>query len=119
MDGATVVALASAVVAAVVAVTVPWMTFRYALRQDEARWLREQRAGLYVDVLAEVQAEQLWVAYVMADDTTREKMQPTFTDLRLPPVEVARLGSRAAIFASKIVNELFGRFVWEVSQAPL
>jgi hypothetical protein len=53
MQAATVVALVSAGPAAIIAVPVPWMTFRLALRQDQARWLCEQRAQLHVDLPTE------------------------------------------------------------------
>jgi hypothetical protein len=51
MHAETVIALISTGLAAIIAVVVPWVAFRLALRQDRARWLREQRAQLYVDML--------------------------------------------------------------------
>ena len=107
MQAQTVVALVAASLAAIISVTVPWMTFRLALRQDQIRWLREQRSQLYVDLLTEAYAEQQYLDYDMADDETRSGMR--FVDLRLPDVERARLGARATIFASKPVNQLFTR----------
>jgi hypothetical protein len=101
MEAETVIALLSAGLAAIVAVSVPWMTFRLALRQDQVRWLREQRAQLYVDLLTEAYAEQQYFEYEIADDDTRERMRGHFVDLRLPPMERARLGARGTIFASQ------------------
>src|SRR5215469_3817623 len=83
--------------------TVPWITFRLALRQDQIRWLREQRAQLSVDLLAEAHAEQKWLQYALADDGTRESLREHFaaTDTRLPPLEPARLGARGTSFGSQ------------------
>src|ERR1700750_1672316 len=98
MHAETVIALISTGLAAIIAVVVPWMAFRLALRQDQARWLREQRAQLYVDMLTEAYAEQQYFQNATADDETRERMREHFTDLRLAPVERARLGARGTIF---------------------
>ena len=95
------------------------MTFRLALRQDQVRWLREQRAQLYVDLLTEAYAEQEYVLYAVAGDETRERMRKHFTDLRLPPVKRARLGARGTIFVSKTVNSLFNRLEGEGMAATL
>jgi hypothetical protein len=119
MHADTVVALVAALLAAIIAVVVPWVTFRLALRQDQARWLREQRAQLYVDMLTEAYAEQKYLEYAIADDQTRERVRPHFTDLRLPPVERARLGARGTIFASRTVNKLFNRLQGEGLAATL
>ena len=119
MHAETVVALVSTGLAAIIAVTVPWVTFRLALRQDQARWLREQRAQLYVDMLTEAYAEKEWLEYAMADDETQERMRTYFHDLRLPPLERARLGARGTIFGSKTVNQLFNRLGGEAGRAML
>ena len=74
-----------------------------------ARWLREQRAQLYVDLLTEAYAEQQHFEYTTADDESRERMREYFVDLRLPPLERARLGARGTIFASRAVNQAFNR----------
>jgi hypothetical protein len=103
----TVVALVASALAAIIAVVVPWVTFRLALRQDQAWWLREQRAQLYVDMLTEAHAEQEYFHYAMAADESRERMRKYWTDLRLAPLERARLGARGTIFASRTVNRLF------------
>jgi hypothetical protein len=102
---ATAVAIGSAVLAAILAVTVPWMTFRLTRRQDHERWLREQRSALYVDLLTEAYAEMRYVRHATADPEVRERAAEMFAaqDVRLPPVERARLGARASIFASQEV----------------
>ncbi|HEY3090765.1 MAG TPA: hypothetical protein VGJ59_22165 [Jatrophihabitantaceae bacterium] len=110
MEAQTVVALVATGVAVISAVGVPVLTFRLALRQDQVRWLRERRADTYVDVLTEAHAEREWFRYETADDDVRERMRMYFTDLRLPPLERARLGSRGTIFASRGVNRLFNGF---------
>lgn len=91
-------------IAAVIAVAVPWLTFRLALRQDRARWLREQRTQPYADLLTEAYAEQQYFEYDVADEETRERMREYFVDFRLPPTDRARLGARSAILASPTVN---------------
>jgi hypothetical protein len=109
MHADTVVALVAALLATIIAVVVPWMTFRLALRQDQARWLREQRALLYVDLLTEAHAEQQYFNYAMADDEDKERLRKYWTDLKLPQPERARLGSRTTILASRTVNHLFSQ----------
>ena len=47
MDASTAVALIAALLAAIVAVIVPWATFRLALRQDNDRWTRKQGSELH------------------------------------------------------------------------
>jgi hypothetical protein len=105
MEAQTVVVLASLVIA----VSVPWVTFRLALRQDQIRRIHEQRSQLYVDLLTEAYAEQQYFEFETADDETRDRMRVYFHDLRLPPMERARLGARGTGFASAEVNRLFKR----------
>ncbi len=103
----TALTLVPSAIAVTVAVLVPWFTFRLALRQDRDRRLHDQRAHLYVDLLTEAYAETRQFEYEIADEDTRKRMQSYRTDLRLPPLERARLGSRGTIFASRPVNRLF------------
>jgi hypothetical protein len=107
-------ALISVIVATIVAVAVPWVTFRLAVRQDHTRWLLEQRAELYVDLLTEAYAEQQWMELREADPEVREQMRQHFDDLRLPPMERARLGVRASMYGSRSVNALFNRLPAEM-----
>lgn len=121
MHADTIVALIAVITAVITAVIVPWMTFRLALRQDQARWLREQRTQLYVDMLTEAYAEQKYIEWATADDETRERTREYFTsaDVRLPPLERARLGARGTIFASRTVNQLFNQIGSEGMSAVL
>jgi hypothetical protein len=116
MDAATWVALAAALLATSIAVTVPWVTFRLAMRQDHVRWVREQRSQLYADLLGEVYSEKEWLEVESADEATRERVRPYLTDKRLPDAERAQLGIRAAIFASQAVNLLFNQYSREALQ---
>jgi hypothetical protein len=109
MDAGTWVALLAALLATVVAVVVPWATFRFAMRQDQVRWVREQRAELYVDMLAEAYAEQEWLKLETARPEIQERARKSFTDKRLAPVERARLGARGSIIGSRPVNQLFNQ----------
>jgi len=102
-------ALAPLIVAVTVAVVAPWFAFRLALRQDRARWLREQRLQLYVEMLTEAHAEQNWLEYHLADDEIRESIGPFRPDMRLPPLARARLGARGSIIGSQDVNRAFNR----------
>jgi hypothetical protein len=76
--------LVPSAIAVIVAIFVPWFTFRFELKQNRVDRLRDQRAQLYVDLLTEATAEQKWFEHETADDKTRERMRPHFHDLRLP-----------------------------------
>lgn len=119
MEPATIISAASAISTVIVAVGIPYWTFRLALRQERGRWLREQRAALYVDMLAEAYAEQQWFDFDQADDETRELMRPHFTDLRLPPRERARLGARGKAYGDESVNKAFNRLQGVLARASL
>ena len=119
MNWQTALTLAPSAIAVIVAVAVPWMAFRLALRQDQIRRLFDKRADLYVDILTEAIAEQKYFEVDIADDDTRERMAVYYTDLRLQPFERARLGARANIFASPTVNRLFNRVQGEALNATL
>lgn len=99
--------LVTAGLPAAVAIIVPWFAFRYALRQEHSRWLREQRAALYADFLVEALAEQEWCQHAMASEDTQASAN--FEDLRLPRLERARLGARGSSLGSKEVNLLFNK----------
>lgn len=75
---ANAVAIGSAIIAAIIAITVPWFTFRLALRQDQQRWLREQRTELYVDVLTEAYAEEHYLQYTTTDPETQQRTEAFF-----------------------------------------
>lgn len=107
MTAQTALTLVPTAIAVIIAVVVPWFTFRLALRQDRLRRLHDQRAQLYVDLLTEAHAELKYFEIDIEDDDTRKRMAAHQVDLRLPPMERARLGSRGTIFASRTVNRLF------------
>jgi hypothetical protein len=98
-----------ALIAVVIAVVVPWMTFRLALRQDHVRWIREQRSQLYIDMLTEAHAEYDWLELESAGKEAQERAREWFTDKRLLPLERARLGARGTIFGSQAVNRAFNQ----------
>jgi hypothetical protein len=92
----------------VVAVVVPWLTFRYALRQDQRRWVRDQRAQVYVDLLVEASAENEWLMYELTardavDDGHAFDAPKQPEDHRLPDLERRRLGARALAYGSREV----------------
>jgi hypothetical protein len=118
---ATAVAVGSAVLAAIIAVTVPRLTFRLAMRQDHDRWLRDQKSALYVDLLTEANAEARYIRHAAARPEVRERAAEFFAaaDVRLPPLERARLGARGSIFGSPAVNELFNKLLSVGSEATL
>lgn len=107
MSAAEIIALTSAGLTTVVAVVVPFLAFRFAIRQEQTRWLREQRAQLYVDLLTEAYAEKQQFEFDISDEDVRERMRAYYIDLRLPPPERARLGARCNIIGSLAVNRRF------------
>jgi hypothetical protein len=116
MDAGTWVALLASLLAATVAVVVPWAAFRFAMRQDHVRWVREQRADLYVDMLGETYAEMEWLKVETAPPGIQEAARKIFTDMRLPPTERARLGARGTILGSRPVNRLFNQVSGEAGR---
>lgn len=118
---ATAVAIGSAALAAIIAIIVPWMTFRLALRQDHKRWLREQRSQLYVDILTEAYAE---ARYIYRKTTAsgghhQAAVLPTQDDLRASAMARARLGARGAIYGSETVNQLFNELLAAISRSAI
>ena len=95
---ASAVAIGAAILAAIIAIVVPWMTFRLAPRQDHQRWLREQRSALYVDLLAEAHAEARYI--------THASVTP-------------EVGARGSIFGSQAINGLFNKLQTVGSQATI
>jgi hypothetical protein len=93
----------------VVAIVVPWLTFQFALQQDERRSAREQRSQLYVDLLTEAYAEQQWVEGLHLPEDDRAETEDAYPDLRLKPADRARLGARVNAFATEPVMVAFGR----------
>ena len=108
-------------------VLVALLGFWLALRQDERRWLREKRADLYIDLMAEGYAEHNWVRHELTAIEIREIADKNgtdqdagqrgvddwrdrfggMTDTRLPVSERALLGARMSAFATVEVIRLF------------
>lgn len=122
VDVANIIALAAALLAAVVAVAVPVWTFKRTLELERIKWVRDQRAQLYIDMLAEAYAQQQWfldlmtrreIALIEAGDGDRGPSRADFPpgpDLRLGPTERAKLGARGSVFASPDASKAFNAF---------
>jgi hypothetical protein len=108
-------------------VLISLLGFWLALRQDERRWLREKRADLYIDLLAEGYAEHNWVLNELTAIEIREISDKNgtdpdagqrgvddwrdrfggITDARLPASKRALLGARMSAFATVDVIRRF------------
>jgi len=119
LDVSTGLALILSAIAVAAALVVPSLTFQYARHQNELRRLWDRRADLYVDLLTEAMAEQKWFEWDIADDAAQERMRKSYTDLRLSPLDRARLGARANIFGSPTVNRLFNGVQTAIANATL
>jgi len=123
--------LLSSLTSSVVLLLAAWLGYGFAVRQDERRWTREQRAALYVDLLVEANAEREWLEHLVArrelqsvragrDPDERDwaaidaeddaRWDALHTDTRMTPPERARLGARTAAWASDEVLRRWGRF---------
>ena len=118
MEASNVVALVAAGLAAIVAVWVPWLAFRFALRQERAQWLHEQRAQLYTEMLTEAFAVQHWFVYRLTEHGERRGMTDP-EELLLTQPERARLATQASIFGSHHVNDVFILLTGEAPQGGL
>ncbi|SCL36292.1 hypothetical protein GA0070624_5513 [Micromonospora rhizosphaerae] len=124
VDAGEFIALGAALLAAVVAIAVPVWTFKRTLELERIKWVRDQRAQLYIDILAEAYAEKQWFLDLMTrreitlieerdGEERRGPSQADFPpgpDLRLGPVERSKLGARGALFASAEVSKAFNAF---------
>src|ERR671910_493661 len=94
-------------VAITVAVVVPVLTFRFALRQDRERWLRDRRTDLYVDLLTEAHAERQYLEdEILLDPGEHDEDgggARHLVDLRLPAFDRARLGARGTAYGSHTI----------------
>jgi hypothetical protein len=129
----SIIALSTALFAAVVAVVVPVWTFNRTLELERVKWVRDQCANLYIDILAEAYAEKQWFLDLMTrrEITLIEARNggehrgpsranfPPSPDLRLDPVERARLGARGAVFASHKVTVAFNTFTVALGRPSL
>lgn len=109
MDSQTIVTLTSVLLATTVSLVVPLVAFRFALRQEHIRLIREQRAALYADMLVEAHAEQQWLKWWIAGADMPEGIP--FEDTRLSALERARLGARGTAMGSSQVNRLFSELM--------
>lgn len=141
VDVENIIAFGAALLAAVVAVVVPVWTFKRTLELESIKWVRDQRAQLYIDMLAEAYAEKQWFLGVMTrreivlieargdedddedDDEPRRPSRaddfPSLPDLRMGPVERAKLGARGSVFASDEVSKAFNMFNAFLSRSTL
>lgn len=87
----------------VVAIVVPWLAFRYALRLDQRRWIRDQRSQAYIDLIMEVTAERDWFRHKEMTRTTGKSMP--FDDHRMKPFDRQMLGVRVYAYGSDEVYE--------------
>jgi hypothetical protein len=60
-------------------------------------------------MLTEADAERKHIAHAITADKATAPAREHYTDLRLPPLERARLRARGTIYGSKTVNQLFER----------
>jgi len=109
MDTGDVITLVSLAITTIVAVVIPYLAFRFAVQQEKTRWLREQRAQFYIDLMTEAYAEKEHLEYELADEETRERMRSYYVDLRLPPAERAKLGARGNVLGAREVNKAFNQ----------
>jgi hypothetical protein len=86
-----------------VAIVVPWLTFRYALRREQRQWSREQRAQVYVDLLVEASAERDWLNHMIANVDVPKEDQMSLPDHRMDDLERRRLGARVLAYGSREV----------------
>jgi hypothetical protein len=88
------------------------MTFRLTMHDERRRWLRDQRAQLYIDMLVELQARESWDALGDRVEALRKvDVDVPLTDDRLPHKEFGILLARGGAFASEPVMEAFMRCV--------
>ncbi|TDQ05462.1 hypothetical protein [Labedaea rhizosphaerae] len=98
-------AISSAIIAGVVSITVPQITFNFTRRLEEDRWRRGQRSQLYIDLLSEAHAEKSWFLGELSD---RYRLTPK-VDTRMSPTDRVRLGARCTQFASDDVQRKFNK----------
>ena len=111
MTAQTWVALGASLLAGIVAVTVPLVTFRMSLRLDQLRWLRDERAKLYSDLIVEAVAEYESIRLAKPNpDRVKELLSP--------PRERAHLGARVMIFASGPVRAAWTKYDEVISTYP-
>ena len=115
--------IAALLISIVVVPFAAWTAYQFGVRQDRQKWLREQRAELYVDLLVEGYAEKQWCIgqlvhremidasepgdpYGRVAEWKRDRDQ-LIPDVRLEPVARAKLGARMAAYSTPEVARLF------------
>jgi hypothetical protein len=86
------------ILAAIVAITVPAIAFRFARMQEHEKWARDRRADVYIDLLAEANAHLAWLLHTINGRST---------DPRASEAERHQIGTRALIFAAPEVVRIF------------
>ena len=94
-----------------VALIVPVLAYQFALRQENRRWLREQRAALYLDLLVEIDAEQDWATF--HNRSEQDQQEARYQDHRMSPKDRKHLDARVVAYASPQVLALYTRFTAE------
>jgi len=116
-------------VAVVTAVLVGWLGFRFAIRQDERRWSREQRAQVYIELLAESSAELDDLQHRLAERELGEPLERPGEDDRMASRDRRLLAARVGAFGSREVVRRWNRFIglgmkaglalgWEAAYQP-
>ena len=115
-------AIAALLISVIVVPYAAWTAYQFGVRQDRQKWLREQRAELYVDLLVEGYGEKQWCIghlhrdmidasepgdqYGRVAEWKRDRDQLT-PDVRLEPAARAKLGARMAACSTPEVARLF------------
>src|SRR6266571_2761071 len=98
----TALTLAPSAIAVIIAVVVPWFTFRLALRQDRDRRQHDQRAQLYMDLLTEAYAETKQFEHEIADAGIPDR--PPLTAARASPAWIAGDALRESLSQSPVYS---------------
>lgn len=96
-----------AVVAAAAAITVSVMTFRFTLKQEHRKWLRETRFDVYCTLLAELTARDL----EFEKDLGKTNVMPEALEGRLQGRELRDVVAQAQIIASGQVQLALGKYI--------
>lgn len=102
------------VVPAAITLTATALGFRLAVRQEQVRFAREQRAGLYLDLLTSVRLD-VQMVWQEVNDPPRTKSggRQVLTDAE------HALRARVDLYGSGPVREMYDQFVsWRFRDAP-
>lgn len=87
------------------AIIVPYLTYRFANRQDSRAWRREKRAEIYVELIAEVERRSTKAMELLSSD-----------DATASPPGSGELAARLSAFGSGSVTAAHDHFVTEIGQ---